>query len=282
MRVLITGGRGQLAADLRRLLGDEVIAAPGREDLNIGDAVQVGNVLSLHRPDVVVNCAAFNRVDVCESEPEQSFAINAAAPQRLAAHCREHGILLVHFSTDYVFAGNQSTPYQEGDQIGPVNVYGASKAAGELAIRCTTDQHLIIRTTGLYGAAGVGTRHGNFVETMLRLAAGGQAIAVTDSQILTPTFTEDVAQVMCRLVRDGASGTYHVTNGGQCSWYEFACEIFRLAGRGIEVARTNQAERPTPARRPPYSVLAHAALLHAGIPEPRHWQEALGAYLAGR
>lgn len=282
MRILITGGHGQLATDLARHLDDAVVAAPGRDVLDIARPEQVESALAGYRPDVVINTAAFHKVDVCESEPEQSFAINAAAPQRLAAACREHGALFVHVSTDYVFDGEKEAPYHEEDPMRPINVYGSSKAAGEMVVRCTTDRYLIIRTTGLYGRGGMVSRHGNFVETMLRLAGAGQPIAVVDSQTLTPTFTEDVAAVTVRLILEGATGTFHVTNSGECSWYDFACEIFRLAGLPVTPLRTNQDARPTPARRPVYSVLGHAGLRRLGLPEPRHWHDALAAYVMAR
>src|SRR5947209_1599075 len=137
MRALITGGGGQLAADFTRILGDRVVAAPTRAQLDITDAAAIERALSERTPDLVINTAAFHQVDRCESEPEQSFAVNAAAPQRLAAACGRHGSVLVHVSTDYVFDGKQRRPYREDDAVAPINVYGASKAAGEMAIRAT-------------------------------------------------------------------------------------------------------------------------------------------------
>jgi dTDP-4-dehydrorhamnose reductase len=151
-----------------------------------------------------------------------------------------------------------------------------------MAIRATTDRHLIVRTSGLYGVGGLRTKRGNFVETMLRLADGEQTITVVDSQTLTPSYTRDVAETVRQLLENGAAGTFHVTNSGACSWYEFAAEIFRLAGRDVRLERTSQDERPTPARRPVYSVLAHEALLRARLPELRPWSEALAAYLTER
>jgi len=282
MRVLITGGRGQLAADLLPALEGHEVVALGRSDLDVTVQEQINGAMERRQPDVVINAAAFHRVDVCEDEPEQSFAVNAAAPQRLAAACKRHGSLLVHVSTDYVFNGEKREPYTEEDPVDPLSVYGASKAAGEMAVRCTTDRHLIVRTTGLYGHAGMTTGHGNFVETMLRLGRAGKPISVVSDQVLTPSYTWDVAEVIARLVHLQATGTYHVTNSGACSWYEFAAEIFRVSEQRADLLPTTQAERPYPARRPPYSVLAHRGLQRLGVPEPRPWREALRAYLEGR
>ncbi|MBV9281722.1 MAG: dTDP-4-dehydrorhamnose reductase [Chloroflexi bacterium] len=283
MHIVITGGQGQLARDLvKALQAEHEVAAPRRAELDITDREQVLGALERWQPEVVVNTAAFHNVDRCETEPEQAFLTNAAAPQRLAAACRERGALLVHISTDYVFGGQKREPYREDDPVDPLSVYAASKAAGEMAVHCTTDRHLIVRTTGLYGHGGMTSRHGNFVETMLRLAREGRPLQVVADQVLTPSSTRDVAALIAELIRRGARGTYHVTNGGQCSWYQFAAEVFRLSGIGVNLSPTTQAERPMPARRPAYSVLAHEGLKRLGIPEPRAWQEALADYLRAR
>jgi dTDP-4-dehydrorhamnose reductase len=282
MRVLITGGRGQLAADLIKTLSEHHVSAPGRDELDVTDQHGVHTALERCQPDVVINTAAFHRVDLCETEPEQSFLVNAAAPQRLAATCRDAGAVLVHVSTDYVFSGAKHQPYDEDDSVDPISVYGASKAAGELAVRATTDRHFIVRTTGLYGLAGATSRHGNFVERMLSLARERERISVVHDQVLTPSATHDVAGLIGQLIDTDRFGTYHFTNGGQCSWYEFAVEIFRLAGLPVEVVPIRQEEWKVAARRPAYSVLAHTGLRRIGLPEPRLWQEALAAYLATR
>jgi dTDP-4-dehydrorhamnose reductase len=166
--------------------------------------------------------------------------------------------------------------------VDPINIYGVSKAAGEMAVRATAQRHLIIRVSGLYGVGGMRTSRGNFVETMLRLGARGEPVSVVDRQTLTPTATADVADVVRELLTRDATGTYHVTNCGECSWYQFAREIFRLAGMRVDLRPISQDLRPTPARRPVYSVLAHDALLKIGMPDLRPWQEALASYMAQR
>ncbi len=282
MKIVITGGEGQLAADLVQSLARHDVVALGRDRLDITNPDAIESMCARERPDVIVNTAAFHQVDLCEDQPEQSFLVNAAAPQRLARACARYGATLVHFSTDYVFDGAKSSPYREADTINPLSVYGSSKAAGEMAIRGTTERHLIVRTTGVFGVAGVSSRHGNFVETMLRLAARGDSMFVVADQTLTPTYAGDLAECVRALLEAEVKGTVHVTGGGQCSWYEFAADIVRLAGSSTPVTPVMQRDRPMPARRPAYSVLAHDTLHRVGIAEPRHWREALHEYLTRR
>lgn len=282
MRILITGGQGQLAADLVAAFPNDEVWAPGRRDLDITLPAQIDDAMQCLKPDVVINTAAYHNVDRCETEPEMSFAVNAAAVQRLAAASAARHALFVHLSTDYVFGGTARQPYREDDPVDPISVYGASKAAGEIAVRAATERHLIIRTTGLYGLAGRQTARGNFVETMLRLADRGAPITVVADQTLTPSHTPDVARRIAELIAAGATGTYHVTNSGACSWYEFAAEIFRLAGRSVPLHPSRQADRPTPAKRPAYSVLGHEGMLQVGLPPMQDWHAALNEYMARR
>ncbi len=281
MRVLISGGRGQLATDLARLLPPEDVCTLGHDELDITQTAHLQRVIRDRAPDVFVNTAAFHHVDRCETEPEMSFAVNAAAVQRLAAACKEQGVKLVHISTDYVFGGRRSTPYGEDDPVDPVSVYGASKAAGEMAIRCTLSDHIIVRTTGLYGLAGRTSQRGNFVETMLRLALSGERISIVADQTLTPSYTRDVAETLIMLMRLDATGTYHVTNDGACSWYEFAREVFRVARMTVDVHAVAQGDRRASAARPTYSVLGKGRLASLGI-RPRRWTDALAAYVDER
>jgi dTDP-4-dehydrorhamnose reductase len=282
MRIVITGGQGQLARDLvLALAGDEVVALD-RSALDVTDRSQIQSTFESFQPEVIINTAAYHGVDLCEDEPEMSFAVNAAAPQRLAAACEVHGATLVHVSTDYVFNGASRRPYAEDHPVDPINVYGSSKAAGEMAIRATTARHLIVRTTGLYGIGGMMTSRGNFVETMLRLSDGGRPVSVVSDQILTPSNAMDVADVIAQLIRMQARGTYHVTNAGQCSWFEFAAEILRLVGRSVDLHPTTQRQRPSRASRPAYSVLSHVGLRRLEIDEPRDWRAGLAHYLEKR
>lgn len=262
-----------------RVFDDWDVVALDRAGLDITDPEQVDAVIRELQPDVVVNPAAYNYVDRAESDSTTAFLVNAVAPQLLADACARHEALLVHYSTDYVFDGAKQTPYREDDRVNPLGAYGVSKAAGEMAVRARTEQHLIIRTTGLYGQGGQATERGNFVETMLRLGTARKPVTVVSDQVLTPTATVDLAATTRKLILAQARGMYHVTNTGACSWYEFAVEIFRRAGLDVDVTPVPQNQRPVPARRPAYSVLGHEALLALGLPELRPWQEALTAYL---
>ncbi|MGH2443720.1 MAG: dTDP-4-dehydrorhamnose reductase [Chloroflexota bacterium] len=282
MRVLVTGAGGQLATDLVSVMAADAVTALNHAQLDITSNQAVLAAMERHQPDAVINTAAYHQVDRCETEPELSFAINAAATQRLAIACRNAGVLLVHLSTDYVFNGLKREPYDEGDPVAPLSVYGASKAGGEMAVRATTDRHLIVRTTGLYGQAGRSRPRGNFVETMLKLADQQAPIAVVSDQVLTPSYTLDVAWAISALIHAGARGTVHVTSAGQCSWYEFAAHIFECMKLHPNLTAIAQAQRPAAARRPAYSVLGHRRLRELGIPEPPPWQDALAAYLGAR
>lgn len=253
-----------------------------RAELDIGDFAQTRSRLRDIRPDAIINAAAFTRVDDCETEPEQAFRINALAVRNLAQLCAELGGILVHVSTDYVFDGEKGAPYAEDDLPSPVSLYGVSKLAGEYFVRSRVPRHYVVRTCGLYGVAGTGSRRGNFVETMLRLADQGRPIRVVEDQVLTPSWARDVARKMVQLLRTGAFGLYHVTNRGQCSWYEFAQAIFALAGLAPRLEPTTAAAYGAPARRPRYSVLAHAKLAGMGSDDLPHWRDALAAYLHER
>jgi dTDP-4-dehydrorhamnose reductase len=210
--------------------------------------------------------------------------VNAWAVRELATACREVGAKLVHVSTDHVFGvdAGRTHPYGEHEAPGPVSAYGLSKLFGEHVTRALVPDHLVVRTCGLYGLWGTGGKGGNFVETMLRLAAEGSPLRVVDDQRCTPSASHDVAAAIAGLLAADAVGLFHVTNTGSCSWFEFATEIFRQMGITADLAPCGTGERPTPARRPHYSVLSTAKLAEAGVPALRSWPEALAAYLDER
>jgi dTDP-4-dehydrorhamnose reductase len=277
VRYAVLGAAGQLGRDLCPRLAGEVHALPrDRLDLTQPEAVQA--TLQGLRPDVVVNCAAYNFVDRAESEPEAAFAVNAWGVRALARACGDLGCTLVHFSTDYVFGLDEgrAVPYRETDAPGPVSVYGLSKLAGEYLVRALCPRHLVIRTCGLYGVWGSGGKGGNFVETMLRLAGQGKPLRVVADQVCTPSYTADVAAATADLVAAGRQGLCHLTNAGACSWHDFAAAIFELAGVPADLTPIRSAEYGAAARRPRYSVLAPT-----GAPL-RPWREALAAYLQER
>lgn len=279
MGIVIIGASGQLGSDLmRRLAGEEVVPLTHR-DLDVCDHGATRAALERLKPTVVINTAAYHRVDECEDNVERSFQVNGYAVRNLAEVCRDLNAVLVHLSTDYVFGGERHLPYGEEDRPMPLNVYGVSKLAGEHLLQATWDRHFIVRSSGLYGTAGASGKGGNFVETMVRLARDGRPIRVVDDQVLTPTFTEDLARKIGELIQTEAYGLYHVTNGGECSWYEFARTIFELLNLKPNLAATTTAAFGARARRPSYSVLRHSRLSALGLDDLRPWRDALREYL---
>ncbi len=282
MKVVVAGATGQLGQELVSALAGERVQAFSRHELDLCDFPYTRAVLSEHRPEVVINAAAFTRVDDCETEPERAFWVNAFAVRHLAKVCAEFGSILVHISTDYVFDGARTSPYTEDDTPNPLSVYGTSKLAGECFVRSLAPRYIVVRTSGLYGPAGVASRRGNFVETMLRLAERGGPVRVVTDQVLSPSSSRDVASKIVELVRQDRRGLFHVTNAGQCSWFEFAREIFALAGRAPVLEPITAAAFGARARRPAYSVLSHARLADAGLDDLRSWRDAVTAYLRER
>jgi dTDP-4-dehydrorhamnose reductase len=279
----VLGSAGQLGSDLcPRLPGQVTALTRARADLTRSE--QMRQTLQDLRPDVVINCAAYNLVDQAEQEPEAAFAVNAWGLRQLALVCRDLDCALVHFGSDYVFGLDEArrTPYAETDAPGPVGVYGLSKLAGEYLVRSVCPKHFVLRTCGLYGARGQGGKGGNFVETMLRLGKAGKPLRVVDDQICTPSSTVDIASAAAQIVLTERFGLYHITNAGCCSWFEFAKYIFDEAKVQANLSATSSKEYGAAARRPSYSVLADNKLEEAGIPRPRSWQEAVSEYLRER
>ncbi|HEX3146790.1 MAG TPA: dTDP-4-dehydrorhamnose reductase [Gemmataceae bacterium] len=276
---MVLGAPGQLGRDLCPRLRGEVVPL-GRADVDLTDQDSLRARLTSVRPDVVINCAAYNFVDKAETEPLAAFAVNTWAVRGLAMICRDFDSTLVQFSSDYVFGlAADENPLTENDPPGPVSVYGLSKLAGEFQVRSICPKHFVIRTCGLYGISGSGGKGSNFVETMLRLAAQGIPLQVVNDQRCTPSFTADVATATTRLIETTDYGLYHLTNGSDCSWFEVAAEIFRLTGTTANLTPITSAEFAAPARRPAYSVLSNEKLRLAGVTPPRDWKEALAEYL---
>lgn len=283
MKYAVIGAAGQLGRDLCPLLTGEVLKL-GRPEADLLKPNAIDSLLTDLKPDVIVNCAAYNFVDKAESEPDAAFAVNSWGVRSLARICARLGSMLVHFSTDYVFGSDQKrhSPYQVGDLPGPISVYGMSKLAGEHAIQAECEKHIIIRTCGLYGVWGSGGKGTNFVETMLKLAERGGPINVVDDQRCTPSFTADVAATTVELLRASHFGLYHVTNAGSATWFEFAKAIFEFSHLKPEVRPISSVEFAAPARRPSFSVLDNSQLTTVGITVPRPWKPALESYLAQR
>ena len=296
MKILLIGANGQLGSDLRTALSAHELVCAMRTVpsalsylpasvilIDVNDSTQIRNALALQRPDLVLNTTAYNKVDLAESDAREALLVNALAAQQLARTCREFDLPLMHISTDFVFDGAKKTPYVEDDLPNPLSAYGTSKHAGELLVRAAWSRHYIIRTCGLYGVAGSSGKGGNFVNTMLKFARENKPLKVVDDQICTPTATRDLATQIVQLIdhTQGRSdyGMYHINNHGQCSWYEFAREIFRLADIQANLTPIHSADYNAPASRPPYSVLQNAHLQALGIDHMRDWQTALAEYV---
>lgn len=271
MRSLITGANGMLGTDLREAFAAHTVTALGRADLDVTDLEAVRAAVAGH--DVVINAAAYTKVDDAESNEEAAYAANALGARNVAIAARESGAKLVQLSTDYVFDGAASNPYAEDAPRNPISAYGRTKAAGEeLALTEHPIGAYIVRTAWLYG------RHGpNFAATMLRLAETHPTVSVVTDQLGQPTWTADLARQIRLLVdSDAPAGVYHGTNSGQCSWFEFARAIFAEVGLDPERVRpTDSSTFVRPAPRPAYSVLGHERWAAIGIPEMREWREAL-------
>lgn len=272
MRVLVTGGAGQLGRDIDlrwTAAGDEVLALDrGRLDVSRRDDV-LGAVTSW-QPDVVVNCAAWTAVDACEGDPDRAFAVNALGVRWLRDACGRAGAHLVQISTDYVFDGTLDRPYHEWDVPAPRSVYGASKLGGE---REAGPEATVVRTSWVCGEHG-----NNMVRTVLRLVEDRRSLAFVDDQRGCPTFTADLADAVRRLAVGRLGGVYHVTNEGAVSWYEFVRDIVAAAGRDPEMVQpiaTSDLDPPRPAPRPSNSVLDNAAMRLAGLPPLRHYRTPL-------
>jgi dTDP-4-dehydrorhamnose reductase len=283
MKYAVLGATGQLGHEFcKRLSGEAVPLARDQVDLTRPETARL--VLRALRPEVLINCAAFNFVDRAETESSDAFAVNTHGVRELALTCRDFDCTLVHFSTDYVFGldPNRHTPYAENDPPGPVNVYGTSKLSGEYLLRSCRSKHFVIRTCGLYGVEGSGGKGGNFVETMLRLAQAGRPLRVVADQVCTPTYTSDLANAVVELIATKRYGLYHLTNANACSWHEFARAIFELERIRADLTPITSAEYAVPARRPVYSALSTGLYESLGFAPLRSWPEALAAYLHER
>jgi dTDP-4-dehydrorhamnose reductase len=280
--VAIVGSTGQLGSDLVEAFATERVHGLSHEDLDIGDDAAMRRVLGALSPDIVVNTAAFHNVPRCEVEVDRAYALNAVAPRRLALLCGELGARLVHVSTDYVFDGSKQAPYVETDRPAPLNVYGVSKLAGEYEVLGTGGSHQVVRSSGLYGVRPCRAKGGNFIDTMYRVSSEKPEVRVVNDEILTPTFTADLAAQIRVLALEGPPGLYHATSQGSCSWYEFARAVFDLGHIATPLAPSSVKDMASPVRRPFYSVLENAALAAAGLDRMRPWREALADYMDRR
>lgn len=276
MKILVTGVSGQLGYDVERELdqrGIEHLGTSSRE-LDITDREAVERLMESYRPDAVIHCAAYTKVDLAEDEPERCWAVNADGTRNLAAACREIGAKMLYISTDYVFPGTGEQFRRTDDPVSPVNTYGRSKLAGELAVQSLLKKYFIVRISWVFGKNG-----NNFVKTMLRLAETRAELSVVCDQIGSPTYTADLAPLLCDMVQTERYGVYHATNEGTCAWSEFAEAIFALAGRQVAVHPIPTSAYPTKAARPLNSRLSKESLRDNGFQALPEWKDALARYL---
>ena len=276
MKVLVTGYTGQLGYDVVKELQKRNIECIGitRKDFSLTDTEKMKFFVENYRPDAVIHCAAYTTVDKAEDEPELCRAVNTDATRELAQICKEINAKMIYISTDYVFPGDGDNFYEPEDEKAPQNVYGQTKLDGEKAVQEILDKYFIVRISWVFGTNGK-----NFIKTMLNLAKTHHRLTVVNDQIGSPTYTVDLAKLLCDMVQTDKYGVYHATNEGICSWYEFACEIFRQAKVDIQVDPVPSSAFPTKAKRPHNSRLSKKALDKAGFDRLPNWQDALNRYL---
>ena len=282
MKVLVTGAKGQLGTELCAAFADTELHAADIDTIDIRDADAVYALIAEDvRPGLVINTAAAHNVPKCEEEPDVAFAVNACGSRNLALACQAVGARLVHVSTDYVFGHGGTRPYVETDLPAPLNVYAASKLAGEHLIAAECADHVIVRTAALYGAAPCVAKSGmNFVKLMLHLAATLPEVKVVTDEITTPTYTKALAAQIRLVAEQGEPGLYHATCDGGCSWHEFAKAIFEETNTDVKLLEATEADFPSPVKRPEYSVLRNKHLEDQDLDAMPHWRDSLCGYLA--
>ncbi|MFC2027583.1 dTDP-4-dehydrorhamnose reductase [Chloroflexota bacterium] len=285
MRVLVTGANGQLGTDVCKALKNVEFFPFTHDDIEIKSLDSIRQAISSCHPDAVINTAAYVKVNECEIEQDEAFAVNALGARNVAVVCQEIGSKLVHISTDYVFGGefeHRSVPYTEFDTPIPPNTYGKTKLQGDNFVQHFCNRHFVVRCSALFGIAGSrgkGAKRGNFVQTILRLAQEQEMLRVVNDQICSPTYTVDIAHKITELIATDLYGIFHITNKGNCSWYEFAKHIVELSGQSTPVIPITSEEYTQEARRPFNSSLDNYHLRLVGMDDMRPWQEALRSFL---
>ena len=275
MKLLVTGVKGQLGHDIVKECQKRNIEAVGVDvdEMDITNAKQVDKVIKKNKYDAVVHCAAWTAVDKAEDEIDACTKVNVVGTKNIVKVCKELDIPLMYFSTDYVFDGQGESEWKEYDERHPLNVYGQTKYEGELAVQ-TLNRYFIVRIAWVFGVNG-----NNFIKTMLRLDKAHGAVSVVNDQIGSPTYTYDLAKLCVQMIQTNKYGIYHATNEGLCSWYEFACEIFKQAGMNVEVTPVDSTKFPAKAKRPNNSRMSKTMLDKNGFDRLPTWQDALSRYL---
>jgi dTDP-4-dehydrorhamnose reductase len=277
MKILVTGARGQLGRDISELCISRKISciAADSKVLDINDKTKVRDIITSQKPDIIINCAAYNAVDLAENEWEKAFLVNGVGVRNLALAANKCGSILVHYSSDYVFDGKTSRPYTVVDQPGPVSRYGESKLLGENNVRDLCDRYYLIRTAWVFGKGNTT----NFAGKVLEWSRGKQEISVVDDQVSSPTYTHDLARATLDLVSTDSFGLYHITNSGSCSRYEWARFILDTTGWKGKLIRAKSQDFKTPAKRPEYSVLDNFGTKQALGYDLPGWEDATMRYL---
>lgn len=277
MKVLVTGIDGQLGYDVARALQAQNIEVKGtaRSELDITSEESCHSCIQSYQPDVIIHCAAYTAVDQAEVDVEQAYRVNAAGTRNIAVAAEKIGAKLVYISTDYVFDGKGETPYHEYDNTNPQGIYGKSKRAGEIMVQSLSSRYFIVRTSWVFGING-----NNFVKTMLKLGQERPQLKVVHDQVGSPTYTVDLAYFLSQLIQTERYGIYHASNTGICSWYEFACAIFKEANVKVEVLPCTTEEFPRPAPRPKYSGMESLGIRMNGFDILPSWEDALSRFLA--
>ena len=282
MRAAVIGAIGQLGCDVCRafLDGGYEVVQLNHDFMDIADFDSAKTNLEKAGADVVINTAAMHNVDACEAQPAKAFAVNGIGARNLAILANELDFVIFHISTDYVFDGSKQTPYVETDCPLPLNVYGNTKLAGEYFMRTLPKKYFILRVSGLYGTNPCRAKGGsNFVNLMLRLAKERDEVRVVDDEVLTPTFTEDIARQIVAMCDANEYGLYHATAQGSCSWHKFAAKIFELSGAKVKLSVADPTEFPAKVPRPKYSVLENSKLKSLNLDTMPPWEDGLQRYL---
>jgi dTDP-4-dehydrorhamnose reductase len=284
MKVLLIGANGQLGSELCVALKKYDLIALTDKDIDITDIDSVFQICHKHKPEIIINTAAYVRVDDCEDNVDLAFKVNALGARNVAVAAQELGAAIVQLSTDYVFGvdKNRTRPYTEFDRPAPISIYGESKLAGEKYVQHLCSKHFLVRTSALFGRAGSMGKGGNFVETMIKLAQEKDELRVVNDQVFSPTYAVDLADKISKLIKTKYYGVFHITNSGTCSWYDFACEILKLTGFRTRVMPISTMECPQKAERPRYSVLDNYQLKLLGMRDMREWKDALQDYISSR
>jgi dTDP-4-dehydrorhamnose reductase len=283
LKIALIGSNGQLGTDIMSYFkekGENIIGLT-QDEIDVCYIDKCEPELLNINPDLIINTAAFHKVDLCEDEGEEAFKVNAVGVKNLCNVCLKLNIPLMHFSTDFVFGADikRRNPYIEDDNPAPLSLYGISKLAGEYVMKYMLEKYYLVRSCGLYGHAGSFGKGSNFVDLMIQFAEDKKGVEVVNDQVLTPTSTKDLTEKLYELIHTGKYGLYHMTNTGFCSWYDFAVEIFKLADINIRVLPITSEKYAAKVRRPFYSVLDNKNLRSIGIKDMRPWQEALKDYI---